>query len=111
MADQQRRSAPLAQPSREARTASGELSPTIGQAWVATARVALKWRDLAERRRAYFIELHESGRWKRYYDDYEFLAEMRNAAAMAQRWARIALHAEELASPAEIELAPPKVAA
>jgi uncharacterized repeat protein (TIGR03809 family) len=88
---------------------AGAGSPSIGQAWACTARVALKWRDLAERRRAHFIDLHESGRWKRYYTDDEFEREMRGAAAIAQRWARIALQSEQLASPAELPR--PKAAA
>ena len=51
---------------------------------------SLKWRDLAERRRAHFVELFETGRWRHYYTDTEFLVEMRNAIAIADRWARIA---------------------
>ena len=34
---------------------------------------AQKWRDLAERRRAHFIDLYRSGRWKHYYTNEEFL--------------------------------------
>ncbi len=49
-----------------------------------------KWRDLAERRRAHFVELYESGRWKRYYTEEQFVAGMRSAIAAANRWARIA---------------------
>ncbi len=58
-------------------------------------RVALKWRDLAERRRAHFIDLYRSGRWRHYYTNEEFLAEMRDAIAIAQRWAKIAPRPEE----------------
>jgi hypothetical protein len=32
-------------------------------------RAAQKWRDLANRRHEHFIELHKSGRWKRYYGE------------------------------------------
>ena len=53
-------------------------------------KVALKWRDLAERRRAHFVELYQSGRWKHYYTDIEFLQELRAAIVIAQRWAKIA---------------------
>src|SRR5436853_6302419 len=35
--------------------------------------IARRWRGLAERRRAYLIELYRSGRWKRYYNEQEFL--------------------------------------
>src|SRR5262245_35400089 len=57
--------------------------------------VALKWRALAERRRDHHLELYKSGRWRHYYNDHEFLAEMRNAIAIAQRWAKIAPLPEE----------------
>jgi uncharacterized repeat protein (TIGR03809 family) len=62
-------------------------------------RVALKWRDLAERRRAHFIDLYRSGRWRHYYTNEEFLAEIRDAIAIAQRWAKIAPRPEELKQP------------
>jgi uncharacterized repeat protein (TIGR03809 family) len=52
-------------------------------------QVAQKWRDLAERRRAHFVELHDSGRWRLYYTEEEFLARMREAIALADRWAAI----------------------
>jgi uncharacterized repeat protein (TIGR03809 family) len=65
----------------------------------ATARlesVALKWRALAERRRDHHLELYKSGRWRHYYTDQEFLAEMRSAIAIAERWTKIAPRPEEL---------------
>lgn len=56
----------------------------------ALAEVSLKWRDLAERRRAHLVELYETGRWKHYYEDEQFLKELRTAIALAHRWAKIA---------------------
>jgi uncharacterized repeat protein (TIGR03809 family) len=53
--------------------------------------VAQKWRALAERRRAHFLELHESGRWKHYYSEEQFLHRMREAIRLSERWAEIAL--------------------
>ena len=53
-------------------------------------------RALAERRRDHHLELYKSGRWKRYYTEQQFIAEMRNAIAQAQRWANIAPRPEEL---------------
>jgi uncharacterized repeat protein (TIGR03809 family) len=53
-------------------------------------QVALKWRALAERRRAHLIELYHSGRWKRYYSEERFLQCMREAIRAAERWAEIA---------------------
>jgi hypothetical protein len=61
--------------------------------WHATrrlARTAQKWRDLVDRRCEHFIELHQSGRWKHYYDKAEFLLLMSEAAVLAELWARIA---------------------
>jgi len=52
-------------------------------------RIALKWRVLAEGRCAHMDDLYRSGRWKRYYTEAEFLEELRHAATMAERWAKI----------------------
>ena len=52
--------------------------------------VAQKWRALAERRRAHFLELYASGRWKHYYNEEQFVYRMREAIRVAQRWAEIA---------------------
>jgi len=49
-----------------------------------------KWRDLAERRRAHFVDLYQSGRWKHYYTEEQFHACMREVVAAAEAWARIA---------------------
>jgi uncharacterized repeat protein (TIGR03809 family) len=51
---------------------------------------AQKWRILAERRRAHFVELYHTGRWKRYYGEEEFLLKMREAMKASDRWAEIA---------------------
>jgi uncharacterized repeat protein (TIGR03809 family) len=61
-------------------------------------QIAQRWRDLADRRRAYFIELYESGRWKFYYTEADFLLRMREVCEAAEQW-------EKLASPQ-----PPKIA-
>ncbi|MFL6821892.1 MAG: TIGR03809 family protein [Xanthobacteraceae bacterium] len=52
--------------------------------------VAQKWRALAERRLAHFVELCESGRWRRYYSEEQFLYRMREAIRLSERWAQIA---------------------
>jgi uncharacterized repeat protein (TIGR03809 family) len=52
--------------------------------------VAQKWRALAERRRAHFVELYHTGRWKRYYSEEQFLLRMREAIKATDRWAQIA---------------------
>jgi uncharacterized repeat protein (TIGR03809 family) len=53
--------------------------------------VAHKWRALAERRRAHFVELYHSGRWRHYYSEERFLLyRMREAIRLSERWAKIA---------------------
>lgn len=52
--------------------------------------VAQKWRVLAERRCAHFLELHHSGRWKHYYSEEQFLDRLREAVRLSERWAEIA---------------------
>ena len=59
--------------------------------------VAQKWRALAERRRAHFLELYDSGRWKHYYGEEQFLYRMREAIRLTQRWAEIAPSLDEVA--------------
>jgi uncharacterized repeat protein (TIGR03809 family) len=48
-----------------------------------------KWHALAERRRAYFIDLYRSGRWKRYYAEDVFLAHMRDVMKDVEQWAKV----------------------
>jgi hypothetical protein len=60
------------------------------QAFRRYARATQKWRDLVEKRTAHFIELHISGRWKHYYDRARFLALLREAVEVAERWAQMA---------------------
>jgi uncharacterized repeat protein (TIGR03809 family) len=51
--------------------------------------VARKWLDLAERRKTYFIELYDSGRWERYYTQSQMVAVMRATIAACDAWAKI----------------------
>ena len=67
-----------------------QVPASMSKATETMERVALKWRDLAERRREHLIELYQSGRWQRYYTEDEFLIEVRAADAMVKRWAKIA---------------------
>ena len=57
---------------------------------VALNEAAQKWRALAERRRAHFVELYHAKRWKRYYDEEQFLLKMGEAIKASDRWAEIA---------------------
>jgi uncharacterized repeat protein (TIGR03809 family) len=52
--------------------------------------VARKWLALVERRQQHFIELCDSGRWRHYYTQAEFLEEMRKVLRVRDQWASIA---------------------
>ncbi len=52
--------------------------------------VVVRWRMLAERRLKYLIELYESGRWKLYYNEPEFLSIVREAHAGLKAWETLA---------------------
>ena len=53
--------------------------------------VARRWHALAERRRAHFDGLQSSGRWRKYYREYNFAQEMQAAARLAEAWQQVAL--------------------
>jgi uncharacterized repeat protein (TIGR03809 family) len=72
--------------------------------WLSTQllnEAAQKWRALAERRRAHFVELYHSGRWKRYYTEERFLNRMLEAIRVSERWAEIAPSPERTPLPKE----------
>lgn len=50
------------------------------------AELTEKWRSLAARRRAYFVHLYESGRWRLYYSEEAFIVAIREVVAVAQAW-------------------------
>lgn len=55
-----------------------------------------KWCELALRRRAHFVELYDTGRWRHYYTEDEFVAELRKLTGMIDRWKGIAVDAADL---------------
>ena len=73
--------------------------------------IAKRWRELAERRREHFMEIYESGRWKRYYGEADFVWRMREVVTSAERWATIAPEptdkAREPAAKADFSAKPP----
>jgi uncharacterized repeat protein (TIGR03809 family) len=73
------------------------------------AQITQKWCDLVDRRCAHFIELHTSGRWKRYYTEQQFLLLMREAVRFAEIWAEMVPRPgeENAAKPAQTESANP----
>ena len=50
---------------------------------VETAR---KWLALAERRKGHLVDLYESGRWRLYYSDADFIGRLREAIRDIDRW-------------------------
>ena len=73
-----------------------QLPETMKPATLRLERVALRWRDLAERRRDHFLDLYQTGRWRRYCTYEKFMQDMRQAIVIADRWAAIAPEPEEL---------------
>ncbi|MEA2950820.1 MAG: hypothetical protein QOJ96_340 [Alphaproteobacteria bacterium] len=57
-------------------------------------RLSEKWRALAERRRSHFVDLYNSGRWKHYYTEEEFVRQLRDVFAAADVWAKLAPRTE-----------------
>jgi uncharacterized repeat protein (TIGR03809 family) len=52
--------------------------------------ITLKWRDLADRRLAYYTELYRSGRWTHYYTKEDFELRMRDVVKAAKTWRDLA---------------------
>jgi uncharacterized repeat protein (TIGR03809 family) len=48
--------------------------------------VTRKWLSLAERRKAHLVELYESGRWRLYYNEAEFISRLREAIREIELW-------------------------
>jgi len=53
------------------------------------ATLVARWRDLAERRLEHMIELYQSGRWQRYYNETEFLRLVRELVAAVEAWKQL----------------------
>ena len=52
--------------------------------------VVTRWRALAERRLNYLMELYESGRWKVYYQEPDFLKAIQEARLALKTWEQLA---------------------
>lgn len=53
-----------------------------------------RWRVLADRRLEHMTVLYETGRWRRYFTEEEFLGVIRETKAAAEMWHRIVPVAE-----------------
>ena len=49
-----------------------------------------RWCKIAEQRLGYLVELYESGRWKLYYDEPEFLAMIQETRSALKVWHELA---------------------
>jgi hypothetical protein len=49
-------------------------------------KTAEKWRNLAEKRRLHFEELHQTGRWKYYFTESLFYRRLSKAAELVDIW-------------------------
>jgi uncharacterized repeat protein (TIGR03809 family) len=52
--------------------------------------IARRWLALIERRQEHFLDLCDTGRWRHYYTEAEFLDEMRKVLRVRDQWAAIA---------------------
>jgi len=61
--------------------------------------LAARWCALAEQRLEYLTEMFESGRWRRYYSEFAFLENIKEAKAAVETW-------RGLSAPVSIEAQP-----
>lgn len=64
-----------------------------------------RWRVLAQQRLNHLIELYESGRWKLYYTQQDFLARVQEARAALKVWEQLAPADPVRDKPVEVALA------
>ena len=79
-------------------------------------KIIVRWRILAERRLDHLIELYQSGRWKIYHEEAEFLRMVQEARAALKVWQALAPPDPAQDRGVEIDIAqdegaPPKAAA
>ena len=67
--------------------------------------LVVRWRILAQQRMDHLIELYQTGRWKRYHKESDFLEMVQEARAALKMWEQLAPYDEALDKTAEIELA------
>jgi uncharacterized repeat protein (TIGR03809 family) len=51
--------------------------------------MARRWHALAERRRQQFADLQDSGRWRKYYREHDFLTQVRATTTMVDAWEKV----------------------
>ena len=53
-------------------------------------RTLERWQALAEHRLAHMTQLYDSGRWRRYFSEAQFVDVLREARAGVEKWRKIA---------------------
>ena len=66
--------------------------------------IVARWCNLAERRLEYLTELWETGRWRRFHSEIQFLQNIQEAKAAVETW-RALLHREASLDNNSIDLA------
>lgn len=72
--------------------------------WTGRSLVA-RWRVLAQQRLDHLIELYETGRWKLYHKEQDFLAMVQEARTALKVWEQLAPPDPVLDKPVEVALA------
>lgn len=67
--------------------------------------LVVRWRILAQRRMDHLIELYQSGRWKLYHKESDFLAMVQETRAALKMWEQLAPPDVMLDKTAEVRLA------
>jgi hypothetical protein len=69
---------------RQAANISSPMAPALPCQM--SPEVTQRWRALARQRHAHFVELQQTGRWKHYYSEHDFLVHMREAVHLLDMW-------------------------
>lgn len=70
-----------------------------------TRQIAQRWAVLAEQRLSYLTELFDSGRWRRFHNETDFLDNIQEAKSNLDRWRAMA-NGEFVAPPVVVNRAP-----
>src|ERR1700750_1201612 len=82
------------------------MSQPFSQTGLAAGRsLVTRWGSLAARRLDYLVGLYESGRWKLYYTEGNFLEIVQEARANLKVWQRLAPPDAALDKPVEVAIA------
>jgi uncharacterized repeat protein (TIGR03809 family) len=81
------------------------MSQPVSKGVEAGRSLVARWRILAQRRLDHLIELYQSGRWKLYHNESDFLAMVQEARAVLKVWQKLAPPDPLLDKTAEVSIA------